>query len=341
MNGVYSFDFPSKGSNEVKEKLKQFNEHLKYRRSALYRIRDIDICNTGRHIEDIEDIEDTVVCTTYFTSKADPQRNKKVNPDDIKYIEPWYFSMLKLNLFGIVFYDNLSEEFIQQYQTSKIRFVKCNLGNYSLNDERFIIYYLFFLRYSPSYLLFTDGNDVTFTVDPFPFFREKGDSTLFVGRGSENKVYHSSWNINSINKLSQNLEENMPGNFFDLAIYNAGIIGGSYNVIIYFLRQISTLFFKINKGDNNNMAAMHYVLYHYFYPNCRRGIKGFINNIIGRYKIKLRYLMMKIKLGFFFNAAINYNHDNTGVSEYIFSGFPLNSKLKKYETYSTAFIIHK
>ncbi|HRQ16015.1 MAG TPA: hypothetical protein PL085_02995 [Agriterribacter sp.] len=336
-----NFDCPSSRSIEVQEKLQRFKNVLMDDRDQLYKIENVDLLAAEREVEQIEHIGDAVVCTTYFTTSTDPQRNIQVDADDIKYIEPWYFSVLQLNLFGIVFYDNLSKEFIQKYQTPNIRFVKCKLGNFSLNDERFIIYYLFFLRYSPSYILFTDGNDVTFTSDPFPFFGQKSENTIFVGRGSGNKIYQSNWNINSVAKLSKKLGCSMPGNFFDLALYNAGIIGGSYTTTMYFLRQMSSLFLKISRGDNNNMAAMHYVLYNYFYPNCRRGIKGYISQITGRSKIKMRYLAMRIKLGFIFNSEISYNNDKTAVSEYIFSGFPLNSKFKKFEIDSNAYIIHK
>ena len=57
--------------------------------------------------------------TTYFCKKKDPQRNKYASCSNISYIKPWYYSLKRLNLNGIVFYDNIDKEFIKKYQTKK------------------------------------------------------------------------------------------------------------------------------------------------------------------------------------------------------------------------------
>ena len=86
-----------------------------------------------------------MVVTTYFCSKSNPQTSlPPVKKDDYPYISLWYDSMNE-KLDGIIFYDNLSDDFIKTYENNFIKFVRVNpaaiLG--SLNDERFKIYLKF------------------------------------------------------------------------------------------------------------------------------------------------------------------------------------------------------
>src|SRR5690606_28599766 len=105
---------------------------------------------------------------------------------------------------------------------------------------------MFFLKYRPDYMLLTDGNDVEINKDPFTFFEQKPDTTIFVGRGWKNKIYQSQWNLDSIDRLSKSLGVTLPNSLLEMAIYNAGIIGGSYYTTLFFLRQMNRLFFKVD-----------------------------------------------------------------------------------------------
>lgn len=304
----------------------------------------INIFNCGRSVESVEKNFQNVICTTYFTSKTDPQSKQKIESDSIDYISSWYNSVKELNIDGIVFYDNLSSEFVKKYKTKHITFLKCKLGDFSLNDERFIIYYMFFLKHKAKHVLFTDGNDVIVKKEPFKFFESKIDSTIFVGRGKENKIFQSKWNVSSVNKLIEGLPEGIaiPNNFYNMAIYNAGIIGGKHSTVLYFLRQICNLFLKLNNDKNNNMAAMHYVLYFYFYPNCRKYLNSWYSNFINKdFKILIFQKLKYRKMDFIMNEKINYSNDRIAISKHIYSGFPLNSKFYGYEKNSSAYLIHK
>ncbi|MDG4714323.1 hypothetical protein [Winogradskyella marincola] len=342
MSNGLKIDIPISNSLQVKDNLRLLKKILSGDFDQLSVINGIDIFKTNRSVESLSKNFKSVVCTTYFSSKKDPQRKLKIDSDDISYIAPWYNSMVKLKLEGIVFYDHLSNDFIQKYKTDHISFVKCQLGNYSLNDERFIIYYMFFLKHKADQILLTDGNDVVINKSPFECIDNKKKSTIFVGRGSENKLIHSNWNLDSINRLKEGLNEELPNNFYDTAIYNAGIIGGHYTTLLYFLRQMCFVFFRVNNDENNNMAAMHYVLYYYFYPNSRRLPWCLIYKILNKnLKIKFQRKLKFWNLEFLLNHQIDYKNDTTAVSKYIFSGYPLNSRFKQFETNSNAFITHK
>ena len=335
------FDLPVDSSALVYDRLRSFKKAFKIPDKLFY-FNDKNIFNMGRSVETIDcDFED-VVCTTYFSTKLDPQRKIQTQTNSIKYIAPWYNSMIALKLSGIVFYDDLSEEFLKRYQTDNIKFLKCTLGNYSLNDERFILYYMFFVKYKVKNILLTDGNDVVITKTPFEFFESKKETTIFVGRGRNNKLFHSKWNLRSIHKLSQGLDVNLPNDFYEMAIYNAGILGGNYYALLYFLRQMCLVFLKIDNDKNNNMAAMHYVLYYYYFPNCRKWIYRWFYNLTDKdLKVRILNKIKDLKLDKIVNDNINYKQDRTAVSHHIFSGFPLNSKFKFFETDSETFLIHK
>lgn len=335
-NLLYS---PVNNENEVLKNIDAFRHNLN-------NVSEIDInasqlYNTKRNVESLNsEINDEIICTTYFTSKSDPQSNNKVAEDNFDYIKPWYESVSKLGLNGIVFYDNLSLDFINKYKTDKIKFVKCVLGDYSLNDERFIIYFIFFIKHKVNNILLTDGNDVKFNKNPFELINNK--NKIFIGRDDSNKIYQSKWMRESIKKFELNLNQKVPNNFFNMPLYNAGIVGGDYVMVMFFLRQISHIFYKIDKGDNNNMVALNYILFQYFYPNCRKKYYSIFDKLFkSDTKLKLIKRFKKYKLNFLLNSKINYKNDYIANSKYIFSGYPLNSGFKKYEENSNAYIIHK
>ncbi len=343
MSNGLKIDIPISKSHHVKGNLQSLKKILSIDSGKLSVVNGVDIFKTNRSVESLPKNFKSVVCTTYFSSKKDPQRELKIDSNDISYIAPWYNSMLKLKLEGIVFYDHLSSDFIEKYKTDHISFVKCQLGNYSLNDERFIIYYMFFLKHKAEQILLTDGNDVVINKpDLFNFFTTKTNSTLFIGRGKENRIYQSKWNMMLVDKFEKGLETKLPNNFFNMAVYNAGIVGGSQVTMLYFLRQISSILLKIDNDNNNNMTAMHYVVYHFFYPKCRKGLLGVLNNTIDRdIKIRVARKLKKWNLSFLVDDDIKYHEDKAAISNHIFSGYPLNSKFTHFETNSNACIIHK
>lgn len=284
----------------------------------------------GREIEDKTVNANEIICTTYFTSNIDPQRQTVTESDNINYIKPWYDSVSKQNLNGVVFYDYLSSMFVNQYQTQNITFVKCKLGGYSLNDERFIIYLLFFLKNKCKTLLLTDGNDVIINKNPFDFIKKKNKNILFVGRGELDFIYQSQWNINSAQKLKDSLGISLPKDYYEMIIYNAGIIGGEYNVLLYFLFLMCNVILQANSDKNNNMAILHYCLYNYFIFNQKTDSMY--------YRIR-RYVYIRTR-----RICKKYNleiQDYMAVTPNVFSGYPLNSYFKNYQTKTNSFLIHK
>jgi UDP-glucuronate 4-epimerase len=303
-------------TNSLEDKLAMVERLFKFDRNILNRIGKQNIFDTNRTIEFKEEDKQikNVVFTSYFTSKADPQW-KVIQPgDDINYIKPWYESTKSLNLSGIVVHDGLSEKFIKKYETNKIKFRKYKIGNYSLNDERFIAYYLFLIQSNIENLFMTDGNDVTFTKNPFELIKD--NKSVFIGRDDANKVKYSEWMIEATKKFEEGYSIKVPKEYLDMPVYSAGIIGGYIIPIFLLLRQMNNLFFIIDKSNNNNMTALNYSLFKSWRPNI---------NLHNQYT----------------NVITDPKNDEGSSTDTIISGFPLNSEYKKYETDSEAYIIHK
>ena len=70
-----------------------------------------------RILQDIHegDYRKELILTTYFTSKADPQKKIFMPNDDFSYIEKFYRSVMDHDLHAVIFYDNLSADFVEKY----------------------------------------------------------------------------------------------------------------------------------------------------------------------------------------------------------------------------------
>ena len=211
-----------------------------------------------------------VVLTCYFTLKRDPQAgaspNHKdyVNKNSFDYIYPWYLTMKDQGLYGIIFYDKLNEEFIEKYQTDKIKFVRVQLGPYSTNDERFYIYKKYLENSQCKYkkVLMTDVSDVFIKRNPFDLI-EKDD--LYIGEDMPQTplLGNNPWCVNKANQLISEGKGNLiiEQDFAKVKLLNAGVIGGKVREIKRFLTAMCTVFDILESKNNNNMMTMHYVLY--------------------------------------------------------------------------------
>ena len=121
--------------------------------------------------------------TSYFSKKVHPNDPKDsyvigrnadgcVSNNEINYIKPWYESVDKLKLNGFVFHDNLSDEFVEQYTTDKIKFIRVEDSQYSNLDYRWICYEKFLEDNFYDYVFLTDCSDVSIVKDPLSLFLE-------------------------------------------------------------------------------------------------------------------------------------------------------------------------
>jgi hypothetical protein len=218
----------------------------------------------------------SVVCTTYFSQKTHPNdptdahvsgrtKDGRVIQNDIKYIEPWYNSMSKLNLDGIVFYDNLSEEFIYKYQTQNIRFIKVETSIYSNNDWRFFCYRDYLNNNKFDSVFLTDGSDVTVVSDPSTIVEQHPDIDIFVCKDSIKLCQFPYMELHRQAKWDGHTYFAINNNNFDLI--NMGVIGGTYNNILDFLDKFCLTRISLGHPEFNSDMWLGQYIFRYLMIN--------------------------------------------------------------------------
>ena len=213
--------------------------------------------------------------TTYFCRKVDPQRKVHVAADDISYIEPWYYSVDRLRLPGIVFHDGMSKQFIERFGTDLIRFVYVPPERfaYSVNDYRFVIYHEYLTDHPEiEFAFMTDGNDVQVVQNPFEQIRP---DRLYVGSEPE-YIQDSRWLQRRIWQLNEGLGSRQfrTWRWRKQLIYNAGLLGGNRGLLLEFLGCMKDTFASLgpeHRELNLNMAAFNDVVYERFRRRCLTG----------------------------------------------------------------------
>ena len=217
---------------------------------------------------------DDVIFTSYFSSKNNPQPNadgifSAVPSNNISYVFPWYATICHLNLNGVIIHDGLSEAFISQYSRENIQFIYHPVNKYSLNDERFIALKNILERNTLRKALLTDGSDLIIKRNPFEFMNNAG--TLYCGSDELTKprVRDNPWCVNKLIKFMENStpEIVVSESFLNFEYVNAGVVGGSFNIIKNVCTVLTNIFDILNSEDNNNMIALNYLLWKYDVPH--------------------------------------------------------------------------
>jgi hypothetical protein len=255
-----------------------------------------------------------VIVTCYFTLKPDPQTGFFRNAADFKYIQPWYDSLLKIGTSGIILHDGLEQEFIKHYQNKQIQFRYCEMGNYSIFEERWILYYIL-LEQLPNLekAFFTDSNDVYITKNPF--YIVNNDKALYVGRDNANRIKDSGWLKEECDKFIEESNHPLLNTYTYQWAYNAGIVGGTRLLLLFLTFEMSNFIFKSDSTYHKDMTLLNIVIHENFYP-------------------KLSSLNWSQKI-------VDTNNDSYALHQNLITGFPFNSGFKMLELNSKALFIHK
>jgi hypothetical protein len=214
----------------------------------------------------------SVIFTSYFSKKIHPNdpndqavigrsSDGRVLQNDISYIEKWYNSIIELNLEARIFYDNLSDDFINQYTTDKIKFVKVEISEYSNNDWRFFCYKNYLENNKFDNIFLTDSSDVIIVNDPTQIINDNPLIDFFICKDS---ILLSEFSYSTIHKKA-NWENYMYFllNESRLALINMGVIGGNYDNILNFLNKFCDTRIKLENPDfNSDMWVGQYVFRH-------------------------------------------------------------------------------
>jgi len=220
----------------------------------------------------------SVICTTYFSKKIHPNdpndqavtgrtADGTVINNDIQYIKPWYESISKLGLNGIVFYDNLEQDFVDKYKTDTIDFIKVETSSYSNNDWRFFVYRDYFTNKDYDNIFLTDGSDVTIVKNPDEIVSEYSNIDFFLCKDSITLAEFPYLQVHQQVKWMNT--EWFYKNHHSLPLINMGVIGGRSENILNFLDLFCQARIKLSNPDfNADMWVGQYVFrYHLSHKN--------------------------------------------------------------------------
>lgn len=214
-----------------------------------------------------------IICTTYFCSKKDPQSPRHVSNNSYEYIKPWYESINKLDLNGIIFYDNLEESFINQYSNNNVSFIYYKPEKYSLNDARFYAYKNYLDSNNIDNIFMTDVCDVYIKKDPFKFINK---NNIYVGSDEPSTpTFGSNSYLLTMAHKAVVAGLRMSKSMLEYPCCNAGVIGGHVDIIKPFLDNMCATFDFLNSEGNNNMTVLHYVLDKFHRPIEDKLVTGF------------------------------------------------------------------
>lgn len=212
-------------------------------------------------------IAKNIIVASHITGVYDVNRNEVLANDDFSIISNWAKSISELNLQGIIFHNNFSEETCDAYQNDSIRFVKINYNSqFNPNVYRYFFYNEFLKMHSHQFdnVFFTDVSDVVVLKNPFV---EKlyfdNPNTIFCG--DEPEILDNVWMQNH----SKHLRSKVPDyviyeeKFKNHILLNCGIIGGNSAVMNTFINELWSIHSSYNFDNctkyTGDMGAFNYL----------------------------------------------------------------------------------
>ncbi len=271
--------------------------------------------NRERSIEIKEEdlLIENALFSCYFIKKENPQTGEVQGKAKFEYIKNWYESVKKLNIHAIIIHDGIDEQFINEYETEKIKFRRFYPGNHPIIDERWIIFYMFLMRTNIKKAFFTDIGDVVVTRSPFDLISEKNQ--FFIGRDNANKIRLSGWILEEIEKFKNETQVKLPKSFYFQPLYNVGIVGGNRDTMLFVLAKVIEYILQSEESTYKEMTIFNVVIHKYFFPY-------------------LTYSKNE-------KIIVNPENDPYASHHHLVSGYPLNSLFKGFEYDSDAYFIHK
>jgi hypothetical protein len=162
-------------------------------------------------------------------------------------------------------------------------------------------------------VFFTDSNDVYITKNPFPFITK--ESAIHIGRDNANRIKDSGWLEAERLKFLEESNYSLAKTYEYQWVYNAGVTGGSYRVMLFLTNEMSKLIFKTSSNHHKDMTLINIVIHEHFYPR--------LSNKDWDQKLVVSAM------------------DSVSSHENLITGFPFNSGFKDFDFNSSACFIHK
>lgn len=198
--------------------------------------------------------------TVVLTSQPDPQRAAPQLGDPARYIRPWWNSINRGGLRGVILHDGLPDAFVTEAATACVRFARIGVGGWPLLHERHRIVRNFLKTIDDELILVTDASDVVFRRNPFALIAAENDRhRLFVG--SEGMLMRDN------PYMAQDMQTQYGEmRHADRMVMNPGIIGGRRAAVSELLDQvIAEIARNVTRLRPSDMCIFNHVI-HTFYP---------------------------------------------------------------------------
>ncbi|MEZ6126255.1 MAG: hypothetical protein R3C49_24270 [Planctomycetaceae bacterium] len=187
-----------------------------------------------------------LVVTVMMTQKPDPQRGAPIADDFLQYIRPWWRTVNRVGLQGVILHDGLPREFIDRATTPQVSFRQCSTGDLPILHQRHFAVRDFLKQCDEDFVLVTDVSDVAFKRDPFEIMAE-GSPDIRLYFGSEVKTIAQ-------NRCLRTETEQQYGDvlYGDRRVMNPGIVGGRRCEVLAFLEKLTA---EIERLQPNLLAS--------------------------------------------------------------------------------------
>lgn len=196
------------------------------------------------------------VVTVMMTTKPDPQRGAPIAGDLLHYMNPWWTTVNRVGLNGVVLHDGLPTDFIRTATTKHVKFHRCPPGEFPILHLRHFSVRDFLEKCDDEFVLITDVSDVAFKKDPFPLIRENcHHSSLFIG--SETKTIGANRCLKT--ELTRQYGQT---SFSERRVVNPGILGGRRQEVLQFLNLLTAEIERLGEGLlNSDMSIVNHVFH--------------------------------------------------------------------------------
>ena len=213
-------------------------------------------------------IKPEIIMGCLLTGIHDVNRNAVLEIDDYSLVKEWADSIIALNLQGIIFHNNFTEETCLKYENENIHFIKVKHNpSFNPNVYRYFIYKDFLERNERNIkkVFCTDISDVTVQKNPFeqPLFIDNPDK-LFCG--DEPKKLNDEWMLEHSTHLRNNIADYAAYEeiFKEAQLLNCGIIGGNIKTMKKFVEELTNIHDKYNQNNytsfTGDMGAFNYLV---------------------------------------------------------------------------------
>ena len=213
-------------------------------------------------------INKNVILACQITGIYDVNRNETLPNDDYAVIKNWCESIIHLDLQGIIFHNNYTETFCEQFGNENITFIKIYYdNNFKPNVYRYLMYRDFLKLYIKQIenIFLTDISDVVVIKNPFEeSFFKANLGVIFCG--DEPKILGNEWMEAHSEHLRSKIEnyEEYEEKFNESILLNCVIIGGNIQVMQAFIEKIAFIHEKYNCNNKTaftgDMGAFNYLI---------------------------------------------------------------------------------